>query len=139
MLGSLRIELRPMKAHFDHYDRQTLRRLDPDVRQVTVNIGGYPVTLDFGCLIIGSVIINEENFSHFLDQESRKKVVEVYKTALARSILQHWRGVKSMGDITVKFSLEDIQSTKEYFLLGKASLGISDNSVEGKGKTPHPI
>ncbi len=108
-----------MKVHVDDVDQDILRHLDPDVKQVTVNIGGYPVTLDLGCIIIGSVIISEENFSHFLDQESRKKVVEVYKNTLARPLLQHWRGVESMDDITVKFSPEDIQRTKEYFQLGK--------------------
>ena len=91
---------------------------------VKVNIGGYPVTFDLGCIIIGTMIISKENLRHFLDQESRKKVIEIYKNAFSRPILQHWRGVQSMDDITVKFSSDDIQRAEEYFSLGKL-VGVS--------------
>ena len=65
------------------------------------------------------MIISEENLNHFLNQKGRQQVAEAYKGALAGPLLQHWRGVESMDDITVKFSSEDIQRAKEYFGLGK--------------------
>ncbi len=106
----------------DNIAQQIIRQLassPPDAKLVEINIGGNPVTLDVGCIIIGSVIISEENLSHFLNQENRRKVVGLYKDAFARPVLQDWRGVNSMDDITVKFSSEDIQRAKEYFQLGK--------------------
>ncbi len=133
MLGSLGIELRPIKVHMDNIYQHIVRQLassPPDAKLVEINIGGYPVTLDLGCIIIGSVIISEENLSHFLNQESRRKVVELYKNAFARPILQHWRGVNTMDDITVKFSAEDIQRAKEYFQLGKPFCVCPGRSTE---------
>ncbi len=119
-LGSLGVEVRPLKAHFDAIDRQRLQyECGRDANQATMNIDGRIIAVDIGCLIFGSVIIREESLSHFLDQESRKKVVEDYKKTFGRAILQHWRGVESMDDITVKFSSEDIERARDYFRLSK--------------------
>ncbi len=76
MLGSLGIELHPIKTHMDDISEQIVRQLassPPDAKLVEINIGGYPVTLDLGCIIIGSVIISDENLSHFFEPRNPEK------------------------------------------------------------------